>query len=62
MVVRKIPEEELSEEMVAVGINEMMLIFCPECESILNLDSNVEVKYYAPEELEEVTGWRVADE
>lgn len=62
MVVRAIPKEELSEEMVAAGINDMMLIFCPECESILNLDSNVEVKYYSPEELEQVTGWRVADE
>jgi hypothetical protein len=36
------------------------IIYCPQCETILNSGKNVELKWYNVEDLERVTGWRLS--
>lgn len=48
-------------EMVPVsdGGDLLQLVFCPQCENLLNTETDVHIDWYAPEDLERVTGWRV---
>lgn len=37
----------------------MPIVYCPTCETILNKDGEVEIKWYSPEDLPEATGWKI---
>jgi hypothetical protein len=42
-------------------IGELVVIYCPQCSSILNFDGDIRVEWYTAEQVAEVTGWRVVD-
>lgn len=51
--------DDISEEMKEFGVT---VVYCPQCEQILNNSGNIEVKWYTAEDLEIVTGWKITGE
>lgn len=41
---------------------DVTIIYCPQCETILNGSGNVKLKWYSPEDLEKATGWAMTTE
>lgn len=37
----------------------LQVVFCPQCDNLLNMDGDVKLEWFAKEDLEEATGWRV---
>lgn len=48
--------EEIPAEMMGTEAS-FTAIYCPICQNIINMESDLEVSYYTPEELEKV-GWK----
>lgn len=38
------------------------VVYCPQCESIINFDKEVKVEWYPIEDIEKVTGWKALNE
>jgi thiol-disulfide isomerase/thioredoxin len=36
-------------------------VYCASCQEVINIDGDVEVTYFSPEELEKATNWRVSE-
>lgn len=48
--------EEIPAEIMGTKDN-FTAIYCPVCENIINMDGDIEISYYTPEELEKI-GWK----
>jgi hypothetical protein len=51
VIVEEIPADIMGEK------DDFTAIYCPVCENIINMEGNIEVEYYPPEELEKI-GWK----
>lgn len=58
VVVEKIEHGEwLDQDTIYEGVD-LLCIYCPGCNTILNMNGDVEVKWYTLEDLPKVTGWK----